>query len=142
MGEVKALANGSYLSEQIQKGGSGAPYQGHPELTQTKNKTSAELLALFKRFYIFVFQEHPLTDAAQTDHWLSHTKLKENSLIAQQKTVNRMVLSLREFQITPSILYFWLYYLRYCSSLLLETTQIKLLRMFVPELKKILKKFH
>lgn len=68
MGEVEALANDSYSSEQIQKGGSGAPYQGHPELTQMRNKTSAELLALFKHFYIFVFQEHPLTDAGQIDH--------------------------------------------------------------------------
>lgn len=136
MYEAEALANGSYLSEQIQKGGSGAPNQGQPELTQTRNKTSAELLALFKHFYIFVFQEHPLTDAAQTNHWLSHTKLKENSLTAQEKTGNRMVLSLREFQITPYILYFWLYYLSYFFSLLLETTQIKLLQMFVRELKK------
>lgn len=68
MGEVEALVNDSYSSEQIQKGGSGAPYQGHPELTQMRNKTSAELLALFKHFYIFVFQEHPLTDAGQIDH--------------------------------------------------------------------------
>lgn len=39
MGEIEALNNGSYLSKQIQKGGSGAPYQGHPE---TKNHTNEE----------------------------------------------------------------------------------------------------
>lgn len=137
IGEVQPLDNDSYFSKQIQKGGNGSPYQGNPEFTQTRNKTSTELLALFKHFYIFVFQKHALTDAAQTDHWLSHTKLKKNSLIAQEKTVKRMVLSLKEFQIIPSILHFWLYYLLYFFSYLLETILIKLSWMLVLELVKM-----
>lgn len=101
-------ADSRVIQQALTEGREQCPSHGNPEFSQTQNKTSRELLALFKHFYIFVFQKHSLTAAAWTDHQLSHAKLKKNGLKYKRKHWRGWSLAYRNLKLCH-ILHFWLY---------------------------------
>lgn len=116
IGEVQTLDNDSYFSKQIQEGGNATPDQGTPELTQTRNKTLSGAVGSVQTFLHLCILKASTNWCSTNWSATSNTKLKKNSLIAQEKAAKRTAFSLWEFQMIPSILHSWLYCIFYFVS--------------------------